>query len=602
VNESTDAGIYPGAISVNGGSDNNYKLKYLPGDFEVQKAPLTVRAHNQSRMYGHPNPELTILYEGFVNGQDPGVLDVLPVALTSALTNSPAGNYPIEVSGGLDNNYRFEYINGVLSIDSKTLPVVTWDIPAPIVYGTALDTMQQNAKANIAGTFSYSPAKGTVLNTGMAQQLSVIFTPADTATYQTVEQRVSIDVTPAQLTIRADSYRLASGSELPGLGCRVEGFVNGETIEELDVMPQVSTTATSTSQPGVYPITVSGAQAQNYEFVYVEGTLEIVEKQTPEIVWETPSAIVYGTALNSSQLNAVANVAGTYVYSPSEGSILEAGQAQELSLLFIPVDTVAYARVETTVILEVQPAVLSVSANDASVVYGQELPAFGYSISGFVNGETASDLLALPEAVAEQNNRPDAGTYPIVVRGGSSNNYVFEYSNGTLSVSKAPVMVTARDTKMKRGEALPEFSLDYEGLVYGQSSTDLEHQATVSTIATADSPVGEYELIPGGAADSNYQFEYVSGKLTIEAGTSFAELALRNAKVYPNPFIDELSIAFDQSIEAGYTISTLSGQKLIEGHIEGSGQKLNLSALRKGVYLLHVNSNDCVKTFRLVKH
>jgi len=54
---------------------------------------------------------------------------------------------------------------------------ITWPSPADIVYGTALSGIQLNATANVAGTFSYNPAAGTVLTAGASQTLSVTFTP-----------------------------------------------------------------------------------------------------------------------------------------------------------------------------------------------------------------------------------------------------------------------------------------------------------------------------------------------------------------------------------------------------------------------------------------
>jgi hypothetical protein len=57
-------------------------------------------------------------------------------------------------------------------------PVITWPNPAPIPYGTPLSATQLDATANMAGTFVYTPAAGTVLAAG-SQTLSVTFTPSN---------------------------------------------------------------------------------------------------------------------------------------------------------------------------------------------------------------------------------------------------------------------------------------------------------------------------------------------------------------------------------------------------------------------------------------
>jgi hypothetical protein len=75
----------------------------------------------------------------------------------------------------------------------KATPTVTWKAPAAINYGTALSGTQLNATASVAGTFSYSPAAGTVLLPG-AQTLSVTFTPTLTAAYNSVTTTVPLTV------------------------------------------------------------------------------------------------------------------------------------------------------------------------------------------------------------------------------------------------------------------------------------------------------------------------------------------------------------------------------------------------------------------------
>src|SRR2546427_2830055 len=49
---------------------------------------------------------------------------------------------------------------------NKGNPVITWNNPADITYPTALSATQLNATADVAGSFVYTPAAGTVLNAG----------------------------------------------------------------------------------------------------------------------------------------------------------------------------------------------------------------------------------------------------------------------------------------------------------------------------------------------------------------------------------------------------------------------------------------------------
>ena len=83
---------------------------------------------------------------------------------------------------------------------TKTTPTITWPTPSPITYGTALSSTQLNATASVAGTFTYAPSSGTVLNAG-TQTLTANFTPTDTAKYNTASATVSLTVNKATPTI-----------------------------------------------------------------------------------------------------------------------------------------------------------------------------------------------------------------------------------------------------------------------------------------------------------------------------------------------------------------------------------------------------------------
>lgn len=78
-------------------------------------------------------------------------------------------------------------------------------------------------------------------------------------------------------------------------------------------------------------------------------------KQLPTITWTTPSAITNPTPLSATQLNATANVPGTFTYAPAAGTVLAAG-TQTLMVTFTPTDTTTYSTAEATTTLTVNPA------------------------------------------------------------------------------------------------------------------------------------------------------------------------------------------------------------------------------------------------------
>ena len=92
------------------------------------------------------------------------------------------------------------------------------------------------------------------------------------------------------------------------------------------------------------------------------------------IMWVNPASIEYGTALGATQLNATANVPGTFVYAPAAGTVLNVGAGQTLSVTFTPTDTASYTTAAQTVTIDVTKAMPVVTwANPASIVSGTAL-------------------------------------------------------------------------------------------------------------------------------------------------------------------------------------------------------------------------------------
>jgi len=112
-------------------------------------------------------------------------------------------------------------------------------------------------------------------------------------------------------------------------------------------------------------------------------------KTTPTITWATPTAITYGTALSSTQLNATASVAGTFVYTPAAATILNAG-TQTLSVSFTPTDTTHYNPASATVSLTVNKATPTITwATPAAITAGTALSATQLDATASVAGTFA---------------------------------------------------------------------------------------------------------------------------------------------------------------------------------------------------------------------
>jgi len=421
----SSVGTFP--ITVSGGTDNNYSFSYVSGTLTITKATLTATAVNTSREFGVANPVFTISYSGFMNGETAVVLDVPPVASSTANASSPVGTYTISVTGGTDNNYTFTYVNGTLTI-VKATPVITWNNPAAITYGTALSATQLNASANVAGTFTYTPAAGTILNAGPNQVLSANFNPANSANYNSVTGiTVLITVNKATPIITwANPAAITYGTPLSATQLNATANVPGSFVYS-----PAAGTVLNAGVNQVLSVNFTPTDANNYNTVIGRTAQITVNKANPVITWNTPAPITFGTALSSTQLNASANVPGTFIYSPTAGTILNAGANQTLSVNFTPTDANNYNAVNGTTV--------SITVNKATPVITWPTPApitFGTALG-------ATQLNATANTTGTFTYTPASGT---VLNAGAnqvlSANFVPSNTNNFNSVNGVTVLIT----------------------------------------------------------------------------------------------------------------------------------------------------------------
>ncbi|MGA2170513.1 MAG: hypothetical protein ABSG62_20165, partial [Terracidiphilus sp.] len=101
-----------------------------------------------------------------------------------------------------------------LAVNQAT-PRIAWAPAFPIAVGVALGPGQLNATATapggtteVAGSFIYSPAAGTIFNSPGPQTLSVTFTPADTVDYTTAGASLSMTASSFGVVAWGDSLTI----------------------------------------------------------------------------------------------------------------------------------------------------------------------------------------------------------------------------------------------------------------------------------------------------------------------------------------------------------------------------------------------------------
>jgi hypothetical protein len=264
-------------------TDGFYPDASVDQTLTVNKAALTITADNKTKFQGQPNPVLTVTYTGFVLGETSVVLLTQPVITTTAMTASPAGAYPITVSGATSANYDISFINGTLTVQSQQSQTITFNALPTKTYGNA------NFAAGATSTNNTIPITYTSSNTSVATIIgsnihiagagttTITASQAGNAGYSpAADVSRPLTVNKAALTIKVRDTTKVQGEINPAFTITYTGFVLGETAANLTTPPTVTTMATTTSPAGYYTLTPEGASSSNYNFTYTAGRLTIL--------------------------------------------------------------------------------------------------------------------------------------------------------------------------------------------------------------------------------------------------------------------------------------------------------------------------------------
>ncbi len=262
------------SITIEKGTVTNEHFNLVPGKLTITKAPLTVTAKSYTRVEGEENPAFEVTYSGWKNDETVAALTKQPTASTIADVNSEPGTYPITVTGGEAQNYEFSYVNGTLTITASEMITITAD-NVLMVYGDDVPKLTYTVTGgDLVGQPNLSTT-ATKTSTVGTYPISIKIGSVTNKRITLVDGVLTIDKAP--LTATAQSYTRLQGEDNPVFEILYEGWKNNENETVLKVKPIATTIADSYSEPGEYPIVVSGGEAQNYEFSYVDGVLTVME-------------------------------------------------------------------------------------------------------------------------------------------------------------------------------------------------------------------------------------------------------------------------------------------------------------------------------------
>jgi hypothetical protein len=250
-------------------------------------------------------------YDGNPHGATGAATGVGGVALPGlnlgdSFTNVPGGTANWTFEGG--TNYEDESGNVEIVIDPKAASVKADDKTK--TYGDPNPALTATAEDVVAGdTLNYSLST-SALQFSWVGNYPITVTPGDNPNYvvTAVQGTLAIETRPA--TIKANDKEKAYNTDNPLLDAVVTGTVNGDVLDYT-----LATTATKTSDVGVYPIVVTVGSNPNYAVVPTDGTLTIV-KATQQITFPAIGPKNYGDVFTVSA-SASSGLAVTFAASGS---------------------------------------------------------------------------------------------------------------------------------------------------------------------------------------------------------------------------------------------------------------------------------------------
>jgi hypothetical protein len=386
--------------------------------------------------------------------------------------------------------------------------------------GVATATGQTASYALVSGPATLS--NGILTFSGTSSVMVTASVPAGGNFGAATSTQTTITVGQAALTITASSPTVAYGAAVPAITPSYSGWVNGQSGSSLTTQPTCITAYATTSTVGSSPATsCSGAVDANYAISYVAGAVRV--NQAALTITASSTTVAYGAAVptitptysgfingqTSSSLTTQPTCATAYTTTSAVGSLPSTSCSGAVDANY----AISYVAGAVTV----TQTGLTITASSPTVAYGAVVPVITPSYSGFVNGQSSTSLTMQPICTTTYTTASAAGSLPTTSCSGAvATNYAISYAAGAVTVSKAPLVITASSPTVAYGGAVPNITPSYSGFPASQSSSSLTTLPTCTTAYTAMSAVGSSPTTScSGAVDTNYAISYVSGTVTV---------------------------------------------------------------------------------------
>jgi hypothetical protein len=613
------------AMSLTGSASGNYILSGQPSlTANITAKDLTVIGATADNKVYNGSISATIsgaTLSGIIGSDDVSLQDATAGSFADAnVGTSKTVTSTMSLTGAASGNYALPdqpLLNADITVQTLTITGAT---AANKVYDATTSAAISDATlSGVVGSDDVSLQDATSgnfidANVGSAKTITTTMSLTGTASGNYTlsgQPSLTADITAKELTVTGASaanknYDRTTTATVSG-GSLV-GVVGTEDVALDNTTSGTFVTASSgTNISVITAMTLTGSNAGNYKLTQptlsadiIGITLTVTGATADNKVYDgTTMATISGGSLvgiiDPDVVTLGASPSGTFA-SANVGTGISVTPALTLS----GIDASGYMIIQPILAADITAKALTVKANDASKSYGDTNPELTVSYNGFANSESAASLTTAPMANTTATQFSDATTYSIVPNGGVAANYTFIYVNGTLTVNKTQLEVTAKDTSRKQGNPNPEFTLLYSGFKGNDSYSVIDVLPTASCTAVPLSDIGNYDIVLTGGSDNNYNLVSHNGKLTVTSTTAISPANTLAISISPNPASDYFYI---HNLPEKTTIHIINIQGVIvKSSISTSTpEKIDVQDLPAGVYLIKLSGNEINTVVRIVK-
>lgn len=301
--------------------------------------------------------------------------------------------------------------------------------------------------------------------------------------FDTISGSATVAITPAQLTVTAESRNVTYKDEPPVYSSTFEGFVNGENTEVLGGTLSYECAYADGSDVDEYKIIPSGLIAENgnYVITYQPGKLTVSQAK-PEFELRNLDQLNRVYDAKNTAPEAWTDSDGNMTVTIKKGSEILTEAPMNAGTYTVEVHTEAgknYEAGSQTFSFEIKKAPLSVKAVDQNVTVGDVIPKYKVLYEGFAGTDTADVLNGSLKFTCEYAPDSAAGDYSILPSGLTSGNYEIHFENGTLhAVRRASSGSDDSDNSGGSGSTKNPAATNFGKNVSNNSSSENDAQGT----------------------------------------------------------------------------------------------------------------------------